>query len=597
MADNTYKFINPYTFLPIKDEAPNRTNLRKGSLSGRIHCKLSIESPTFIPNTSKAFEEKFDKDTLKGQDFFSYQDLSQESKFPLKAPGQPRIPGSEIRGMIRNVYEQLTNSCLSVIDDKNLTHMRISLSKEPGLWNRKENTLIGCERRKISKAEIKSKYYKSGERICYGNSYKVGHVIVGEYFSKNKKKSESLFYPKEIYQKFKHNEQEINLYEATYQEIESITKDSTAACFLIQPNDIVRFEKVLEEYGKKNAHRDYAKAYFNVDKNPILPVFYTQVDGVLYMSPACITREVFNHTISEILRDNHSGHQPCDGAGDQWCPACCLFGKIGQDGEGYALASRLRFCDSEPIREAEFEAPLVLPILGEPHYSATEFYLQPPKDGNTRFWNYDYHIKGRTADTNISHADRESYTPRLTGRKVYWLGQDTHAKDKYNKNNYKMRNKVRCLTKGNCEFDIFFEDVTEEELKLLLWCIRLEPDSDCFHRIGRGKPFGMGKVKIIVEGLDEITYSLDENHKLKRNTRDIKSDYEGISYSDEQKAIMKHPSSYMKVINDTIDYPRLEENGPIYEWFANNKGKNLGKVYIREILAPYPETGVVSRDN
>lgn len=160
-----------------------------------------------------------------------------------------------------------------------------------------------------------------------------------------------------------------------------------------------------------------------------------------------------------------------------------------------------------------------------------------------------------------------------------------------------MRNKVRCLTKGNCEFDIFFEDVTEEELKLLLWCIRLEPDSDCFHRIGRGKPFGMGKVKIIVEGLDEITYSLDENHKLKRNTRDIKSDYEGISYSDEQKAIMKHLSSYMKVINDTIDYPRLEENGPIYEWFANNKGKNLGKVYIREILAPYPETGVVSRDN
>lgn len=87
--------------------------------------------------------------------------------------------------------------------------------------------------------------------------------------------------------------------------------------------------------------------------------------------------------------------------------------------------------------------------------------------------------------------------------------------------------------------------MTEEELKLLLWCIRLEPDSDCFHRIGRGKPFGMGKVKIIVEGLDEITYSLDENHKLKRNTRDIKSDYEGISYSDEQKAIMKHLSSYM----------------------------------------------------
>ena len=157
MADNTYKFINPYTFLPIKDEAPNRTNLRKGSLSGRIHCKLSIESPTFIPNTSKTFEEKFDKDTLKGQDFFSYQDLSQESKFPSNVPEDPRIPGSEIRGMIRNVYEQLTNSCLSVIDEK----MQVIISKQPGLWNRKTNIVMPCDRAEISQKIIERKKYKN----------------------------------------------------------------------------------------------------------------------------------------------------------------------------------------------------------------------------------------------------------------------------------------------------------------------------------------------------------------------------------------------------------------------------------------------------
>ncbi|WP_454388873.1 hypothetical protein [Streptococcus sp. Marseille-Q8145] len=591
MPDNTYKFINPYTFLSIKDEAPNRTNLRKGSLSGRIHCKLSIESPTFIPNTSKTFEEKFDKDTLKGQDFFSYQDLSQESKFPLKAPEQPRIPGSEIRGMIRNVYEQLTNSCLSVIDEK----MQVIISKQPGLWNRKTNIVMPCDRAEISQKIIERKKYKNLKDYCRPEaSYATGYVVFEE--DSPRTESESFFYFKKNYQEFKQNGKIINLYRAGTQQIEDIQKENSLPFFFVQTDDMLMFKKVLEEYGKTNepAHVEYKAAYHNINEYPLLPVYYAHVDNALYMSPACITSEVFYHTFSNILRENHSGHQPCDGAGDQWCPACCLFGKIGQDGEGHALASRLRFCDSEPIRKAELEAPLVLPILGEPHYSATEFYLQAPKDKDVLVWNYEHYIEVEASDATEV---RQLYTPRLAGRKVYWLGQDTHAKDKDNKNNYKMRNKVRCLTKGNCEFDIFFEDVTEEELKLLLWCIRLEPDSDCFHRIGRGKPFGMGKVKIIVEGLDEITYSLDENHKLKRNTRDIKSDYEGISYSDEQKAIMKHLSSYMKVINDTIDYPRLEENGPIYEWFANNKGKNLGKVYIREILAPYPETGVVSRDN
>src|SRR5699024_4974276 len=31
---------------------------------------------------------------------------------------EPVIPGSEVRGMIRSIYEAVTNSCLSVLDGK-----------------------------------------------------------------------------------------------------------------------------------------------------------------------------------------------------------------------------------------------------------------------------------------------------------------------------------------------------------------------------------------------------------------------------------------------------------------------------------------------
>lgn len=616
-------FINPYTFLPISDDKPARENLVRGKLTGKITCTLTIEKPTFIPNTSGQFTFTSDGKTCKAEEFFSYDDLSnQTGSLPDQAPTEPRIPGSEIRGMIRNVYEQLTNSCLSVIDRKNLTHMRTTLPKKPALWDMKENKLYSCEKamlythkgrevdkteddtevRFYSKDELKvgeffstSKVYiqtqkkknKDGKTGSVNvvtdmkkekkDGYEEGYLLIGEKFS-SRKKYDGVFY-----------------------------KQGQELCSL-NDGDIERFEFLLNTY-LKNAkpekesmgHSDYVNSYYATKKRvmkgeegSLLPVYYntfetnneTNVQSKYYLSPACITREVFHHTISDILRDGHKVHQPCDGENDEWCPACRLFGKIGQDGQGKALASRLRFCDSEVIQNPTFENPTVLPILGTPHYSATEFYLREPDGENVRIWNYDYYISGRAND-GVKDSDRKEWIPKLAGRKVYWHGQDRPDEEKEKLN---MTSKVRCLEGGSCQFDIYYEDLTKDELEWLIVCLELEENAR--HRIGRGKPFGMGVVNITVDDVKALKYYLD-NGEIKRETSS-----KSISVSDEKKKVLASISTYMKPLTDEekgiVTYPKIDDNSEGFSWFSKNKTQ-MNKPYIKEVLAPYHQKGTIKR--
>ncbi len=86
-------------------------------ISGVIDCTLITKTSIFIPNTTNknALNIECEDKEHKSYDFFSYEDLN---KISYKDVKEPVIPGSSIRGTIRAIYEALTNSCFSVIDDK-----------------------------------------------------------------------------------------------------------------------------------------------------------------------------------------------------------------------------------------------------------------------------------------------------------------------------------------------------------------------------------------------------------------------------------------------------------------------------------------------
>lgn len=645
------KFINPYTFVPLKAAFPDRGAKEEQELTGCIECSLRVESSLFIPNTSKKFKylktngelrNNVTQEVLKEHyfsEFFSYEDLSNKGdKIPSNPPKYPRIPGSEIRGVIRNVYEQLTNSCMSVIDGDNLPNMRSAKPKKAGLLDLESMKLYKAERVMLNSRNKYDNEITGGEKVAQGvynsgdavyivksaNTYKKyitdrngnkkvidtgthlvdkirmaggsiavreckGYVVIGEKFS-NKH----------------HDSVIIGKYDATG-ELDNFKCDITEA-------DIERFENVMKKYngktvndkleslrGRAKMYRSYIDYYLTkkAAKKGILPVFYSIAktrggSSIIYMSPAMITREYYSNTISDILERTNK-HQCCDGK-NGWCPACRLFGMVGKSGKNSeAIASRLRFTDSAPIENFEFDPTCVLPILGSPRISASEFYLKKPKANDVCMWNYDYY-------TYNNNKDRMVYNSELAGRKVYWLGKcclsdisnviSIFNKGRLNVNGLtrevrtlKQRTGIRSLHKGNTTFKVYFEDLSKEELDCLIFCLTLgdyASDENTYHRIGKGKPFGMGAVKIDIKQIELNNYVIN-NGKIERKQETKKSSeinwdtykLSNPKYGEAIKFIKFYSQKLPEEHGEEVRYPiGTDQRGrkTIYEWFVLNRG-------------------------
>lgn len=569
------KFINPYTFVPISTKEPQRVKFEdldwenSDKLDGCIECTLETKSSVFVPNTTRTFEYGFNE-------FFSYDDLAGMNKedIPKENPKYPRIPGSEIRGMVRNIYEQLTDSCLSVIDKENLTVKRSPKPKKAGVWDRKTDKLYKAERKAIEIKELNklfngvSKKSITGTEVffkCNSNGYvkvpslknfvgaQKGFALKGEAFPK--KLNESIIVSNLIDEELTLNQQD---------------KD--------------RFQAVLDRYDKETKHGneydDYKNAY---DSNiRYLPVFYERVANKIYLAPAMMTKEVFENTISEILEHNHFKHHACN-SNTGFCPACRLFGTIA---DKKSLASRLRFTDTEVFKNAKFDVPRFIPVLGTPKYSSTEFYLKKPKDSKAAMWNYDYYTinKGNKIDKQIA------YKAHLKGRKVYWQGTDNlnveksleeyevlkkasyDKLDKYNLKNIKIRSAGRALMPGaKTRFKVYFEDITEEELAALLYSLTL--GNDCNHRIGRGKPYGMGAVKVNIEKLNLRTYSFEDGKlSITENEADPKIYKIKDLWEENKRYIELYSIPLSEGEEKLVEYPTPADGKEIFKWFANNRG-------------------------
>lgn len=88
---------------------------------------------------------------------------------------------------------------------------------------------------------------------------------------------------------------------------------------------------------------------------------------------------------------------------------------------------------------------------------------------------------------------------RLRGYKQYWLKelQLTEGKDS-------VAAKLRPLPKGTRFNGVLrYRNLTEDELGLLLWSLRLE--DGCYQTIGMGKPCGLGRMKLTINELREYS--------------------------------------------------------------------------------------------
>lgn len=603
-------FVNPYTFIPLGNKEPDRRpqdNSPEGKMSGYIDCSLDIRTPVFIPNTTQIFERNGHKEKV----FYSYANLENAKDLTedMRRPASPVIPGSEIRGMIRNVYEQLTNSCLIHIDEFNLPYKR---TNEPKImcimtWDGTNWKIYPSQdasgRKILKKGDSASGSFDYAKGVALLDNG-VPHFDFGGWYAdddveKAYKEALNLIDKCNAFNFDGTGEDpDITICEGGkyYLHVSSpmpqrkntnkmvvYSGHPNGTGYVVPEAAISQFEKVLglvdnvgggyTDSGLKSNKLTYRvyKIYANnykakrplivyADKNSVGQSFK---NGNIYLSPACMTKEFFSNTIEKILEQN-AKHQPCKNK-NCLCPACRLFGMVGDDG---AAAGKLRFADSSNPRNIEYGRTQTLPILGTPKISSTEFYLQKPAEASSGelMWNYDYYVTYSKGNDNEVVYNRHPYTPRISGRKVYW-NIDPAIKEARPGN---MNCTATPLKRGRFDFRVYYNRISREELEKLLFCLRLSEKA--YHKIGGGKPIGFGQVKIRVEDVFAEAFEQEGGKIVKKKTKYCPdSDFESrIRSSEEARNILKYSEDIGE--KALIDYPRCTDSSDIFSWFANNRG-------------------------
>jgi CRISPR-associated protein (TIGR03986 family) len=593
------QFVNPYNFISLSANC-NKTvdgskHQAKEELSGTISVELETLTPLFIPNTTteKAFPSTntVNQKTTSGKayDFFSYEDLAQIIDCTSRY-ARPIVPGSSIRGAVRAAFEAVTNSCLSTCDDNVLLHRRANVAKSQyGILTKGANgyQLFNARKVMLNTAVYHGKTHSFGAAIRRSNYHidvegtqkKTGDTVYirttrTTYMTSRgfrtplcgvdrlsaaagRDLERGILFLGERFQRKHHDSVFIRL----------------QTSHMISSDDYNRFFNVWKQY-----QADSPGSYPNYITLNEIPVYFSTVGATLYMSPACISKEVFDAKLSTLLGD----HSRCLSANAKICPACALFGLISDEKDG-ALASRLMFRDAVPIGYSEenpsdfYEEPRQLPILGTPKISATEFYTEDYRS-DYKVWNYDY---GRLRRQN----QPKRFSPKLRGRKFYWHKKELTPSGRDDRADLTV--KVRAVKDGKkFQFKIMFDRLTKKELDLLLYVLTFgERSSTHAHKLGHGKPIGYGSVKYTVKETqlfklrDDLTFCPPEDSKYEVNYNDV-----NLVQSDSLRDYLI--MTRFDKVPENISYPKgaRGNNSGVYQWFSQNKG-SMGNPEFRQVLA------------
>ena len=637
----TDSFLNCYNFIPLPSRDCIRTKTEKGSLTGSIHCTITPKTDIFIPNTSNTTCQiknitsnttcqikNISGDTVR--EFFSYTELGENYRMTKEnAPSKPVIPGSELRGMIRSMYEAFTDSCMSALDFGKPLSARVTdifesavLIFKQGKWS-----VYKAKKYYVSQKDNSSSFFvktdengkkyildDNGEKIYSYTKVKFscktvknlkyvtsisqdgnneGYLLIGEPFTK--KNNEFIFIP--------------DLKNKIYVDNDTVIKA------------IERYNSIIKDFytdGKvnktKETIRNVADFYKGRDisltpaEDTVIPVWYHTEKGnkgnqYFYLSPSSIGREIF---VNDILKFTHT-YDPCQG--ENLCPCCQLFGMVGKE---YATGSRLRFSDAVFTGKFPKYAPITtLKELATPKPTSMATYTHrkdEEKKTVSEYWNYDIY---KTADGKTLPAEEHI---DINGRKMYYHHPNAvnHRYYEYTPQSDIAKNKKRLITvrplKGIKEntfaFDIFFEHLREDELKMLLVVTSLmfNPSDYCY-KIGMGKPIGLGSIKISVDSVKLRTIALTENgidytYQETEQYRDYYDYDENTKETAEQTVsdfLQKNKmiQSVFKEIEKMTyfnyadsrnpQYPTPKRETEIFKWFSYNSaiGRNNG---YRQVL-------------
>ncbi len=490
--------INPYTFVPVeKTVTRNKENKSNPLRTGVLHCSLYVKSPLAIPDTDRPSEDQ------KGHKTYPFYQLNDSYA----------IPGSSIRGMLRSVHETVTNSCMVTLKKDTFLSRRVApkdaynpgiLKEEDGkyvLYKAKRYVVLidrykplDNNKQYFSLSDRKIKGHKTGDVVAFdsipSDHVKNGRIIwedggivtkIGEGTQKG-----ILFIGERIGNK--HGE---SIFEQS--DKIDVSPDVIAAAY-------ARLKATWAMYNDEGINKNFDKTHFGykghekLNPSDGVPLWYSydKENDMLHFSYASIGRTMYQNTVNDLVGQGKDT-KPCDR--HNRCESCGLFGTVGDSETGSGMVSKVRVCDAKALARPQTEL-VTLQELGTPRNSYLPFYMKNYKEGS------DYDTRGA----------------EIAGRKYYWHHKEPNPKNKtFQANEKAKRNTTMELVQPGAKFsfDIFYDGITDEQFEQLLWTITIgenKPDSTLCHRLGHGRPLGLGSVKLAVDSCTERTFDGADYH-------------------------------------------------------------------------------------
>ena len=458
-ASAPYNFV-PYatTITPAVTEV-DRSQFMPGHLSGYIDLQFVALTEIYVRDTaneSQAADPKYE--SRSNPDFYS-------------PGGRFAIPGSSIRGMVRSLVEIVSGSRFGQIDDRHL-YMRAMADMSnvrtyyTGRIVKSDQTLKGVGKYKVSA----------------GHLYKVGrtYYIIPAQLGRNNAQFER-YHGNERLEPYCHkvlsdgsalirSGKKINRskrgHDSDVWHINAPVSDQSQALALTE-REVESYRKDTTR-GNTKEFNDQSNLILKADKGGKVPCFFIveKTDNGRHISfgHTAMFRIVYLNSLKQLVRQQDDG-SPDFTEG--------FFGRVDEASVS-AIAGRLRFEDALCTSSHAPAQEVVPQILLAPKPTTFQHYLVQMNQDKKQLQHY-----------GMQNAE-------LRGTKLYWhrKGYDWKAKEKVTQN---VSTKIRVMPKGSTYGGrVYFDNLHPAELGALMFVLDLP--QGCAHKVGMGKPIGLGSV-------------------------------------------------------------------------------------------------------
>lgn len=452
----------PYNFIPLNDKLvpaepiPYFDLYHSDRYTGYIELKIKALTPLYIRDTlnDKEFNEKLKNEEMRKRG----EKLSPYANPDFFSPGDlPRIPGSSLRGMIRTLVEIVSFGKFENFDDRRLYYR--SFADKCKRFRDEYRRHVKPNAGLLIKEGLK---YYIIPTTCLKIPISKTHEILRKNFIKHKHFS---------YHSIEYEGKEAYLIisgEMRNKEHDYIVFESGDA------GKVPLTSEDIDDYRRDKERRAGINLIEEVKKRGKVPCFYSE-----YTMPDGKRRVAFGHTLMFRIPylKTIGDHIP------QAIKVSSLDIPEAIFGNHKTHSSRVFFEDSYLVEGVYLSSePLYPKILSSPKPTSFQHYLTQFPQNLSDF------------PKNLAHYNDPN---PIRGYKLYWHREpEWEEKNKENLQKHKTQyTQIKPIQKDAIfRGRIRFENLSKVELGALLFVLNL-PDN-CAHKIGMGKPYGLGSIRI-----------------------------------------------------------------------------------------------------